>query len=596
MKGCHDQSGRIPESRHDQLCCSGGAWRHFDQPGILSWHHSSRPLTERIHRLFPDLWRCGPDRKPVSHFDLRRRQGAFSLFLILVTTSLVLIISVMLQAAQIRATETNLARAMNAQLQVTLAGFDPDLRQKYALFGFPRENLKPDVFIRMMPGAMSVQYVQLQAVGDFWATDQLRSQITRQMRLRLPITYAREFWQNAKALQKIADVIQAGGLIKTRSAYPYQKPATGKTTMTTRNGLIPTALHRSGLFQPGLTGSGMTLFSAYSNSNDPTCLNINPSTCRYLADSRSPALLASDNSLLMELIRTLSGLLGQALAPLLDPILQQALEQLTAGLELLESTLIPLWEPGSTVPGANPTSLLDPRTISHLSGLLDQMADATTLGVYDHFAISEYCLGYFTSTVIVRRGNGAVNALKTYSGYELADLVEKRPAEVERLVTGLNSPDQASLLVQATLLGLRSLIQLAATLTDSAVMSSLRTSAATVAAAILAVSGGTVIVDPEMMTYILAVIRSVGQGISDIQKLKNGSLLAVWPGPTAINWEMHYRDYLRLLLLLQPDSWIVHRVGPLIKAQISHDVAATAAVVAMLNKRRYRLESSYIRD
>lgn len=465
--------------------------------------------------------------RPVGRrFSLRRRRGAFSLFLILVTTSLTLVLGVLLQATRIRADELELARAMNAQLQVSLAGFDARLRQDYGLFGFPQAGLQTDTLTRMLADPALVQSVQIKAEGNFWQVSQLRSQILRQMRLRLPLTALRFLTDQAPAWQALA--------------------GQAKSSTRTVNEL--------------LTAGGQ------------------------------------DSAAVTTVLRELADLLGQALQPLLEPLLQKALARLDIGLGQLMGTVIPEWNPDSAGSGGSVANLLEPQTLTNLSSVLDQMADASTNGVYDHFCISEYCLSYFTTHVAVSQADGRQTNLKTIGGQSLASLSKQRPDEVEQLVTGLDRPSQAVALVHGILVGLRSLVQFAAILADSAKMSALQTEAASVSAAVALASGGLLVIDPTAMTAILAAIEAVSAGLADVQKLKAGQLVNLWPGHTSVNLAMHYRDYLRLLLLIQPANRIVERVGQLIKDRLDGEVAAEVSVSAVLRGAAYQMQSGYVVD
>ena len=53
----------------------------------------------------------------------------------------------------------------------------------------------------------------------------------------------------------------------------------------------------------------------------------------------------------------------------------------------------------------------------------------------------------------------------------------------------------------------------------------------------------------------------LGQAAMDGSRLKKGHEVNLWPGDTSLNVPMRYRDYLRLLLILQPPELIGSRLG-----------------------------------
>lgn len=179
------------------------------------------------------------------------------------------------------------------------------------------------------------------------------------------------------------------------------------------------------------------------------------------------------------------------------------------------------------------------------------------------YLLAEYAVQYLTRVVTVRldpaTGDGQPEDLQTISGLNYSDLADRRPAEIERLLTGFEAK-AASQAVRSSLTALRSVINLAVLTSDSDQMARLRSLAAGAAATVAALSGATVVLDPELLTWFFAVGEAIRRGLADYAALERGEAVDLipdslspglgnqWPqGMPQLDW--HYADYLRLMLL-----------------------------------------------
>ena len=134
-----------------------------------------------------------------------RRRGAASLFLIIVTIPLALVLTTSLQIVRRQADEARLVRAMRAQLQVSLANYDQDLFRQFGLFGVASSNLQTSVYSELVPRSFSRQPVQLTQTQSIFSADILAKQIARTMQIRMPL-----LWIN-----NLADTVKKGTTAKS---------------------------------------------------------------------------------------------------------------------------------------------------------------------------------------------------------------------------------------------------------------------------------------------------------------------------------------------------------------------------------------------
>ena len=208
---------------------------------------------------------------------------------------------------------------------------------------------------------------------------------------------------------------------------------------------------------------------------------------------------------------------------------------------------------------------LNPQSLTALGSRIDQLMTFATPPIYDKFCLMEYALGYFVPRVTVRSENGASVPLLTLDGRSMAELPDGRASEVECLITGLKDTHVASLVVRMAIISMRSFLQLVALMLDETRLAALRTAATSIAAAIAVISAGTVLIDPELLTWVLAVGEALKAGYQDSQRLIDGKSVPVWPGKPKISVNVWYQDYLRLLLLMLPQSLVLERSAQLLE-------------------------------
>jgi hypothetical protein len=188
-----------------------------------------------------------------------------------------------------------------------------------------------------------------------------------------------------------------------------------------------------------------------------------------------------------------------------------------------------------------------------------------TIPVYDKFCLMEYALGYFIPRVTIHAEQGSTQPLLTLDGRQMTDLATARSCEVECLITGIKDSHAASLVVRMAIISMRSFLQLVALLLDETRLAALRTAAVSIAGAIAVLSVGTVIFDPELLTWVLAVGEALKAGYQDSQRLIEGKAVPIWPGRGKINVNCWYQDYLRLLLLMLPQSMVLERSAQILE-------------------------------
>ena len=474
---------------------------------------TARQGKHQTRQLYRPGWFCLVRRL------VRRRCGSLSLFFCVILAALVTVMGVWLQAARTRSFEADLARSLSAQVQVGLAGYDRGLYDQFGLFGFKEVIADQTIFDGMLAAFSGHESCELtvQAARPLYDRPELKAQMLTHMKARVPAVY----------LDVLADQLkQLAGCFPTRRT---QLPVSRSDRM----------------YPDTVTSRSWQTFSTAGNGGLVDVLkdilpDLNEDMVKGLADCLFGDLI---DQLEDDLLRSVRESYRRYAADWIGIGQDQALTELL---------------------GEMP-DFLDPKSLTTLGGRIDQLMTFATIPVYDKFCLMEYALGYFIPRVTVHSEHGTTQPLLTLDGRQMTDLASTRSCEVERLITGIKDSHTASLVVRMAIISMRSFLQLVALLLDETRLAALRTAAVSIAAAIAVLSVGTVIFDPELLTWVLAVGEALKAGYQDSQRLIDGKSVPIWPGRGKINFNCWYQDYLRLLLLLLPQSMVLERSAQILE-------------------------------
>jgi|LSQX01.1.fsa_nt_gb hypothetical protein len=198
--------------------------------------------------------------------------------------------------------------------------------------------------------------------------------------------------------------------------------------------------------------------------------------------------------------------------------------------------------------------------LDSLASLVDQILVSPEEGILDRLTLCEYSLSYFSSKAPFVIRDGLRYEDKTPDGRIISQFPQARSLEVEEIATGLAGLAGQSL-VFMFITSIRFALHLLHVLMDPDLMADYRMKATIVVAAIATLSLGEVVIPPEIMTWVLVVGDSLRLSVSDTIKLQNGNEVDLWPGLSPVNVAMRYKDYLRLLLILQSPDTLTDRIS-----------------------------------
>lgn len=253
------------------------------------------------------------------------------------------------------------------------------------------------------------------------------------------------------------------------------------------------------------------------------------------------------------------------------------------------------------VPSTDGTSTLqglafdffDPATVSDAARMIESLMSFESPALYEKLCLSEYVLGCFGRSVDQVWRQDDCQPLCLMNGQPLSRLPTERRAEAEQILTGIEHPKLAILMTKTAISSVRSLIHLVHLLLDQEAMATIRGTSAALSAAIAAASAGSVVVDPEMMTWLVVAGRSLQKGWTDTRRLCRGYGVAIWPDDAIRTPALYYEDYLRLFLLIQPRHRLVEQTGRRIAACLPGPFYCALRVETDWRGQRLALEGRY---
>lgn len=236
---------------------------------------------------------------------------------------------------------------------------------------------------------------------------------------------------------------------------------------------------------------------------------------------------------------------------------------------------------------------LNPVSLTRMAASLECLFDFSTPPLYEKLCVVEYLTTHLTRQATGRMIDGHWKPLKTPDGRSMTDLINARPHEIERIITGLEDADCAAKTVRFLLVSVRSLFNLAAILSNETQMAAIRATAVAIATAAAAASLGTILIEPEAVAYLIASSKALSAGISESERLIKGYGVRFWPGEKQIEWTLWYDDYLRLFLSGLPRSTLVLRFSQILIQLYPEPLYTKVRVQTRFAGRDYAAERGY---
>jgi hypothetical protein len=231
--------------------------------------------------------------------------------------------------------------------------------------------------------------------------------------------------------------------------------------------------------------------------------------------------------------------------------------------------------------------------LQKFGGLVDKMLFVAPEGVLDRLILSEYALSYFYNDVPYVMRHGIRRDDYTPDGRMISKFSDSRRYEAEEIATGLKGK-KAKTAVLVFIGAIRFAIHFVEIITNETERASFKATATATAAAISAVSLGSVNIPPEAIEWLLMATTALTRGAIDSSALNKGKEVDLWPGKKKIELKFRYRDFLRILIVAQSPDKIAKRIAHTIDYVYPSRYYTTVCCVIHCDDRILRFDAGFL--
>lgn len=469
---------------------------------------------------------------------IKDQRGAVSIFFLFILPVTVLALLAAFANTEADRNELDFIRSCESELDLTLADYDRQLWQEFGLWGTPIDKLNQygDHMTSSYIKAEARSSREIQASRKLEEDDQLRQQILRHMSVRGPL------------------------------------------------GLLEEVNHRMGLYQT--LGTSLQNQGVQDKVNQSTGLKtIIEKPEDYAGDVSD---LAEENPNIEEEIEEAREATEE------DDSVSDQTWAMSALNDLLDDTkemLVPVYQSLGTggQEGQDPT---DPSAINGLFASLDHIFFSYDVPALSKLQIQEYMLRYYTMHCSDVELNGQKIILTRPDGTRHKTMLDQgREHEVEQVVFNDFNPDSAYSKAKWSIYGIIFAHHLVKNFSDQEKLNSYRTIASILSGTVAVLSLGTIIIEPEVLVYGIAVVKSIVNANSDQAKVQLGKSMLFQLGDQEI--EIHYKDFMRIFSLLVPEEKLLQGLTKIRQNTLPGPYGVAFVLNAHYNKSQIQLTRAF---
>ncbi|MBR5973844.1 MAG: hypothetical protein IK020_01540 [Clostridiales bacterium] len=241
-------------------------------------------------------------------------------------------------------------------------------------------------------------------------------------------------------------------------------------------------------------------------------------------------------------------------------------------------------------------SVFDPTCLQSLTGAMDAYMDMDLPSVADRLLMNEYATFSFDSNVKSYDGDEEETNI---IGIPFKEMHDKNRGDLEYLLVGESRPIVNTYVSFGLLLGTRLLLDMSAYLMDDTKKAIALGIAEVLSVLIAVLSGGSILVEPSTLQYVVLFIMAYIRAYRDGMTLLSGYSVPLFYNDNVTDTlgdfaDTYYRDYFRIFLLFVPEETLLCRMRQVITmdcGQLYTGISATGSLgdAEYHVKRRYEL-------
>lgn len=244
--------------------------------------------------------------------------------------------------------------------------------------------------------------------------------------------------------------------------------------------------------------------------------------------------------------------------------------------------------------------ILNPKGLSQIMGYVDSFMDTDLPEFTDTLIINQYAQSFLDSKLEYMMDGDIRTSECNILGVPFSEIHGSNRADLEYVLTGLDNELVSFNAAKAMIGDVRLIINFGTYLLDQEKMNKAKEIAEILSSAVAAASLGTVVVDPEILQFVVVYVWALGQAITDVFSLIEGESVLLFDHSAVSDGSIfedalmtNYRDYLGFFLLAVPMEWKLSRILTILKTDCAGELYEGIRLSAGFRGYKFCMEDTY---
>lgn len=244
--------------------------------------------------------------------------------------------------------------------------------------------------------------------------------------------------------------------------------------------------------------------------------------------------------------------------------------------------------------------VLNPKGLSQIMGYVDSFMDTDLPEFTDTLIINQYAQSFLDSKLEYMSDGDVRISECNILGVPFSEIHGSNRADLEYVLTGLDNEFVSFNAAKAMIGDVRLIINFGTYLLDQEKMNKAKEIAEILSTAVAAASLGTVVVDPEILQFVVVYVWAMGQAITDVFSLIEGESVLLFDHSAVADGSIFedalmtsYRDYLGFFLLAVPVEWKLSRILTILKKDCAGELYEGIRLSTGFRGYKFCMEDTY---
>jgi len=207
-------------------------------------------------------------------------------------------------------------------------------------------------------------------------------------------------------------------------------------------------------------------------------------------------------------------------------------------------------------------------TLNSISNYIEKLFLIDTPQIYDRISFEIYISKMFSCKTNYMIVNGQKQFTSDMRNRKLDDLYFKDSLELEKIIFWSENANTNNFFTKTSIISIRTLLNIISNFIDKTKLSKTKSQALFLCSIIAVVSSGTIIIPKNAMEVVLIILKSIYSSYNEYNDLIEGKGVELLPFEFKYNIETYYKDYLFIFQLLVPKHTKALRIKEIINNNI----------------------------